>query len=301
MKNAKKWAIIGFVCLLLGAIILLATFASAGFDIEKLYSRQLITTLYEFEDDFDKIHISVLTSDVTFARAGDGKTKIEVREIEKIPHTVSVDENTLEITDKDMRKWVDRLNFADAKVSITVYLPKDAYESADVLTRTGDINIVPGFSFGSLQANTSTGKIVVTGVQAETMIALGTTGKIMITDAVVQKELVSMMTTGDIDICRAQSQYLDIASTTGDVMLTDVEIKDLMSVKVTTGDISFRRCDAGEAYLKATTGDIEGVFLTEKRFEAKATTGHVSVPSTQSGGLCQATTTTGHIDISIGG
>ena len=33
MKNAKKWAIIGFVCLLLGAIILLATFASAGFDI----------------------------------------------------------------------------------------------------------------------------------------------------------------------------------------------------------------------------------------------------------------------------
>lgn len=301
MKNAKKWAIIGFVCLLLGAIILLATFASAGFDIEKLYSRQLITTLYEFEDDFDKIHISVLTSDVTFARAGDGKTKIEVREIEKIPHTVSVDENTLEITDKDMRKWVDRLNFADAKVSITVYLPKDAYESADVLTRTGDINIVPGFSFGSLQANTSTGKIVVTGVQAETMIALGTTGKIMITDAVVQKELVSMMTTGDIDICRAQSQYLDIASTTGDVMLTDVEIKDLMSVKVTTGDISFRRCDAGEAYLKATTGDIEGVFLTEKRFEAKATTGHVSVPNTQSGGLCQATTTTGHIDISIGG
>ena len=160
MKNAKKWAIIGFVCLLLGAIILLATFASAGFDIEKLYSRQLITTLYEFEDDFDKIHISVLTSDVTFARAGDGKTKIEAREIEKIPHTVSVDENTLEITDKDMRKWVDRLNFADAKVSITVYLPKDAYESADVLTRTGDINIVPGFSFGSLQANTSTGKIV---------------------------------------------------------------------------------------------------------------------------------------------
>lgn len=301
MKNAKKWAIIGFVCLLLGAIILLATFASAGFDIEKLYSRQLITTLYEFEDDFDKIHISVLTSDVTFARAGDGKTKIEVRETEKIPHTVSVDENTLEITDKDMRKWADRLNFGDAKVSITVYLPKDAYESADVRTLTGDINIVPGFSFGSLQANTSSGKIVVTGVQAETMIALGTTGKIMITDAVVQEELVSMMTTGDIGICRAQSQNLEVSATTGDVSLTEVIIKDLMSVEVTTGDISFGETDAGMALLKATTGDIEGNFLTDKIVYAKTTTGSVRVPDSQTGGLCTANTTTGDIEITIGG
>lgn len=301
MKNVKKWALTAFVLIVIGLLLVGTAFVKADFKLENLSSQKIIENTYEFEEDYDEILINILNADVIFARAEDHKTRVEIREIEKITHSVQISENALRITVRDTRKWIDRLNFGIFKTSVTVYLPENAYESAFILTLTGDISVPAGFSFETLDACTSTGKLMAEGVTSKTMTLSGTTGRIILSDVDVQNELSAHMTTGDISIRGLKAQKMTASTTTGDVMLTDVAIEELMSVKVTTGDISFSRCDAGEAYLKATTGDIEGAFLTEKKFEAKATTGHVSVPSTQSGGLCQANTTTGHIDISIGG
>ena len=301
MKNTKKWAFSALILFMTGLVLTGIAFAWADFSLENLSGQKIIENTYEPEGEFDKIAISILNADVIFTRAEDHKTRVEIREIEKIHHYVQISDNSLQITSNDTRKWTDRLNFGMVQTSVTVYLPEDFYESAFVMTLTGDISVPDGFSFGNLDLCTSTGKLSVKGVDSESMNIDGTTGRIILTDIDIQGEFNAHMTTGDVSMKGVKAKNMTVSTTTGDVIMTDVAAEELMNVKVTTGDISFRRCDAGEAYLKATTGDIEGAFLTEKRFEAKATTGHVSVPNTQSGGLCQATTTTGHIDISIGG
>lgn len=301
MKNTKKWAFSALILFMTGLVLTGVAFAWADFSLENLSGQKIIENTYEPEGEFDKIAISILNADVIFVHAEDHKTRVEIREIEKIHHYVQISDNSLQITSNDMRKWTDRLNFGMVQTSVTVYLPEDFYESAFVMTLTGDISVPDGFSFGNLDLCTSTGKLSVKGVDSESMNIDGTTGRIILTDIDIQGEFNAHMTTGDVSMKGVNAKNMTVSTTTGDVIMTDVAAEELMSVKVTTGDISFRRCDAGEAYLKATTGDIEGAFLTEKKFEAKATTGHVSVPNTQSGGLCQATTTTGHIDISIGG
>ncbi|MBQ3168370.1 MAG: DUF4097 family beta strand repeat protein [Clostridia bacterium] len=301
MKNTKKWAFSALILFMTGLVLTGIAFAWADFSLENLSGQKIIENTYEPDGEFDKIAISILNADVIFTRAEDHKTRVEIREIEKIHHYVQISDNTLQITSNDMRKWTDRLSFGMLQTSVTVYLPEDFYVSAFVMTLTVDISVPDGFSFGNLDLCTATGKLSVKGVDSESMNIDGTTGRIILTDIDIQGEFNAHMTTGNVSMKGVKAKNMTVSTTTGDVMLTDVAIEELMSVKVTTGDISFRRCDAGEAYLKATTGDIEGAFLTEKRFEAKATTGRVNVPNTQSGGLCQATTTTGHIDISIGG
>lgn len=301
MKNAKKWALTGLVLFVIGLVLAGAAFVRADFDFENLMSQIIIEKTYKPEGEFDKIVINIVNADVIFAHAEDGKTRVEIHEIEKIPHFVQITDGTLEITSRDTREWLDRIGFFGSKTSVKVYLPKDSYESAFVMTLTGHISIPSGFSFQNLDACTSTGKLSVSGVSSENINLTGTTGRIILTDIDVQNELTAHMTTGDISIKNLKAQKMTASTTTGDVMMNNVLIQDLMSVKATTGDISFRETDAGEIHMKCTTGDIEGSFLTEKKFTAKATTGHVSVPNTQSGGLCTVTTTTGHIQITIGG
>ena len=302
MKNAKKWAFAGLFLFIAGVILMFAALSGSDFSFEKLGNQRLIDRISEPEGKFDCIFINISNADVLFAHAPDGKTRVEIRENEKLPHSVQIDDNTLRITSEDMRQWQDKIGFWGGNTSVKVYLPDDFYESAIALTLTGDIRVPSGFSFGNLDVCTSTGKIEVSGVDSEKMTVNGTTGRVILSDIEILNELNAHMTTGDISISGLKAQNMTASSTTGDVNMTDVAIENLMNITVTTGDITFSQTDTQGAMLKATTGDIKGTFLTEKIFDAKATTGSVCVPQTNSGsGLCHARTTTGHIDISIGG
>ncbi len=299
MKNTKKWALTALFLVLIGLVLVGSAFVKADFKLDNLSSQKIIESTYEPEGEFDEIVINILNADVIFDHAADGKTRIEIREVEKIPHFVQITDGTLQITARDTREWFDRIDFFSTKTSVTIYLPENFYDSAFVMTLTGDISVPDGFTFNDLDVYTSTGKLSVNGVTCENMNINGTTGRIILTDVDVLNELAANMTTGDISMRSVKAQKMTASTTTGDVMMNNVLVQDLMSVKATTGDITFRETDAGEVYMKCTTGDINGSFLTEKRFTATATTGHVSVPNTQTGGLCTAKTTTGHIQITV--
>ncbi len=301
MKNTKNWLFSALILFIIGFLLAGIAFVSADFRLENLSNQEIIENTYEPEGEYDEIIVNILNADVFFAHSADGKTRVEIREIEKIPHYVQVSDNKLQITARDTREWMDRLNFGAVQTSVTIYLPENFYESVFALTRTGDISVPGGFSFESLELSTSTGKLSVNDVDSEDMTLSGTTGRIILANIDVQNELTAHMTTGDVSMKGLKTQKMTVSTTTGDVMMEDVLVQDLMSINATTGDITFRQTDAGEVFMKCTTGDIHGSFLTEKIFEAKATTGHVSVPDTKSGGLCRAKTTTGFIQIEIEG
>lgn len=301
MRNTKKWARTAFILIVIGLVLGGVAFALADFKLENLTGHIIIENTYEPEGEFDKIHIEIHTADVIFAHSEDSKTRVEVRETETLPHTVEIRDNTLRITSKDLQKWTDRLSFGNPQTSVTVYLPKAYYEAAFVETVTGDVSVPIGFSFGDLDVRALTGKLSLSGISAWNMSVNSTTGRIILTDIDAQKKLYAHMTTGDVSMKGVKARNMTVYATTGDVMMNDVIVEELMSIRVTTGDINFRKTDAGEVFMKCTTGDIDGSFLTDKIFEAEATTGHVSVPATKTGGICRAETTTGHIQITIGG
>ena len=59
------------------------------------------------------------------------------------------------------------------------------------------------------------------------------------------------------------------------------------------------KSDAATLSIKTDTGDVTGTLLTEKTFDAKASTGDVDVPKTTAGGVCKIRTDTGDICINI--
>lgn len=87
--------------------------------------------------------------------------------------------------------------------------------------------------------------------------------------------------------------------TTGDMNLNGVLSAERMHIDRTTGDVEMHGCDAGEMYIKNSTGRVSGSLLTEKVFAANSRTGKISVPSGRTGGICEITTSTGNIIITI--
>lgn len=106
-------------------------------------------------------------------------------------------------------------------------------------------------------------------------------------------------TTGDINLRDINCKSLDVGLTTGNVIINNTIAEETLSVNQCTGNFVFDSLDAGEIFVKITTGNVMGSVLTDKIFEAKTTTGNVSLPSSPSGGLCKIKVTTGNIKIDI--
>ncbi|MBO4219762.1 MAG: DUF4097 family beta strand repeat protein, partial [Clostridia bacterium] len=105
--------------------------------------------------------------------------------------------------------------------------------------------------------------------------------------------------TGRTLLKNAECAAFSAESRTGAVSLENVIASESLSIDVRTGSVHFDRCDANEIRVKSTTGSVSGTLLSDKIFNAKASTGSVRVPDSSSGGKCEITTSTGSINIEI--
>ena len=74
---------------------------------------------------------------------------------------------------------------------------------------------------------------------------------------------------------------------------------DKLNVVRSTGDVRLVGADAGEIHIETDTGKVSGSLLSEKIFIPRTDTGKIDVPKTTSGGICEITTDTGDIKITI--
>ena len=88
-------------------------------------------------------------------------------------------------------------------------------------------------------------------------------------------------------------------------MWSEITAGDIMANGISF-DVSFEGSEIREIelisspfYAKATTGSIKGVLLTPKIFLTDTSTGSITVPHTTTGGVCDLSTSTGTINISI--
>ena len=276
----KFWLIIAGSLLIFGSIMFVIVMSINGWDFSKLGASEFGTNTHKIEDSFDSIFIDTDTANISVLPSTDGACRVECYEMEDAKHSVSVNGNTLFVELDDERSWYEKISFGVDSPKITVYLPSSEYGSMVIKNTTGDIEVLGGYSFESIDISLTTGDITLDGVQCSGDIS-------------------SSLTTGDTQIANAQCKSLVSKGTTGKVKLENVICQEKLYAKSTTGDIELDGCDGTEIEIDVTTGDVIGTLLSDKIFITSTITGDVDVPELLTGGNCKITTTTGDIIIKI--
>ena len=313
-KNSKIWFIVASLLIVVGAIVCITCILLSGGKFVSKYD----TKIYENLGVINDIDIDVDTADIKFVKSSDNTTKVVCYEHEKIKHTVEVVDGKLKINVKDDRKWYDFIGIGFESSSITVYLPNIEYGSLCISSTTGDVLVSKAFKFSSIDIdgstgdieclasciddiniNLSTGDILVKDVTATHLSLTVSTGEIEVENAVIAGNIKIKYSTDDCSLENVTGLNLSINGGTGDVDLENVIISNKMDISLSTGDVNFNKSDALEIKVEVSTGDVTGSLLSSKIFIVETSTGKKQVPKTTEGGICEITSTTGNIIISI--
>ena len=278
-KATKIWLFVASFLAVLGTIIFAGVMAVYNWDFSKLGTVKYETNTYTANGAFDKISISVDTTEIEFLPTDNKDCSIVCIEDEKVKHSAKVQNGTLVIDTVDTRKWYDFIGVSLGVPKMTVYLPQNEYNSLSIETDTGDITVPKDFSFKNIEIDGDTSDINCF--------------------ASVSDILEIELSTGDINIDNVTLGRLDLSTSTGDITLKNVITTGSLSIETDTGDVKFKDSDADEIYVETSTGDVTGTLLSEKVFITKSDTGRIRVPKTTSGGKCEIETDTGDIKITV--
>ena len=278
-KATKIWLFVASFLAVLGTIIFAGVMAVYNWDFSKLGTVKYETNTYTANGAFDKISISVDTTEIEFLPTDNKDCSIVCIEDEKVKHSAKVQNGTLVIDTVDTRKWYDFIGVSLGVPKMTVYLPQNEYNSLSIETDTGDITVPKDFSFKNIEIDGDTSDINCF--------------------ASVSDILEIELSTGDINIDNVTLGRLDLSTSTGDITLKNVITMGSLSIETDTGDVKFKDSDADEIYVETSTGDVTGTLLSEKVFITKSDTGRIRVPKTTSGGKCEIETDTGDIKITV--
>lgn len=312
--------VVAAALIFIGIAVAACGFAMSGFDIKNLTTDPEVTNYVTIDQDFNSIIIDATTADLKILPSTDGQCKIDLVERENLYFMPSVENGILTINEIDDRKWYEYIGISWGNMSITLYLPKEQYDSLTVELTTGRAQIDSGLEFGKVDVKATTGSVKCEAKVTESLAIKCTTGFIYASGAEV--DTISLKaSTGAIELCKSTCKTLeveattgsiklseisgtgdfDIEATTGKINLSDVVTEGDLTIEADTGDVIFKRCDAANLNITTDTGDVEGSLLTSKVFFYETDTGDVDIPRTTEGGKCNIETDTGDITITIVG
>lgn len=299
MKPSKKIALIVAVgCILLGVLLVAVSRPQGGFPQLEMSTMTFETKTHTISESFQHINIQETEADVRILPAQDGQCKVVCYDSEKLVHTVSVADNTLTVKRTDSRQWHERIGiFWDDwdDVTVTLYLPEQAYASLVLQTVSGDVSVPAGFTFAEAKLLTTSGDVTFAGTVSEQLLVKSTSGEIKVGN--LAGSTVQIITTsGDIDLSNLTADALTLKSTSGEIELSAVQVSGKAALETTSGDIEFDHTDAGSLRIQTVSGEVEGTLLSGKNFVTRTTSGDVRMPPSDStAGTCEVTTTSGDI------
>lgn len=338
MNKVKKIFLISAAGMIVaGLIIAIVSMAFVKFDFTQLDTQDWQTNTYEIEEEFENIEIHGSETDVKLLPATDGVCKVVCTENDTIYNEIEVTENTLSIIRVDKSKKHVFVSVEFEQPETTVYLPEQVYVKLLIENSSGDIEIPEGFIFeeatventsgkitfyadvnGILSAKSSSGGVRVGNNTIGSLSAVASSGAASVRTATVKEDVSVETSSGIILIEELACAKLRVKNSSGSINLSDVKAEELegenssgeircnnvmvagdMKLSNTSGGMELGGCDAANLQLSSTSGSIKGTLLTEKIFVADATSGSVDVPKTTSGGMCEVTTTSGSIKMSI--
>ena len=267
--------VVAAALIFIGIAVAACGFAMSGFDIKKLTTDPEVTNYMTIDQDFNSIIIDATTADLKILPSTDGQCKIDLVERENLYFMPSVENGILTINEIDDRKWYEYIGIGWSNMSITLYLPKEQYDSLTVELTTGKAQIDSGLEFGKVDVKATTGNVKCEAKVTESLEIKCTTGLIYASGADVDTIRLKA-STGSIELCNSSCKGLeietttgsiklsevsgtgdfDIEATTGKINLSDVVTEGDLTIEADTGDVIFKRCDAANLSITTDTGDI---------------------------------------------
>ena len=320
MKKATTiLLLVAMLLIVVGAAIFIIPLALGGWDFSALDGNHYQTKTYDITEEFTKVSIHAITSDVMVLPSTDGKVSVISREREKEQYEVKAADGALSVTLHDTSKWYDNIFFfGEGESSVKIYLPSTELASLNISVTTGDIFVSPSLTFGAIDINATTGDVEgmanatdslrihlrtgdvnISGIRAGKIEIESTTGDMELERIDCAGEIVLNTTSGELELSDITAASLKTEGTTGELEMMRVSIGGALEVKHGTGDVSFRALDSGSISIECTTGDVSGSVLKPMMFSAKSTTGDIRIPTPEAGGRCHIKTTTGDIWVTI--
>ena len=181
MKKMKIAMIVSAIIVAAGLALALVGLLMMRFDWKRLDFSRYQSKNHEISEDFNSISINVNTADVILRLSKDGVCRVSCFEDEQRPHTVTVQDGTLQIG-AAASKWYHHINlFNFNEPSVTVSLPKAAYDALQIKTNTGDVTLPRELSFTSATVKCDTGDVSWQAAVSDTLSLTTDTGDIIIT------------------------------------------------------------------------------------------------------------------------
>ena len=334
MKKSKKvWMITAASCMVVGGILAVSAIAASmgevpqtsaeedaptwgGIDFSQFSTVSYEMKTYSITDRFSNLEINTGWQNVSFLPAEDGKCRVECAENEDLTYTVKVEGDTLRVIQNDNSQWYDKVGvFSPENAQVTIYLPQGEYGQLSVVTSSGNIAVPSGLTFSSaivkatsgevgvkseitenLEAESSSGNIVVEGFKGKTFSAAAISGNITASGIEAQEQVSRQATSGEVGLSSCWAKEISLSCTSGDVALNDTRAQEKMEVQTTSGNVALSACDAEDIRIQTSSGDVGGSLLSEKRFAVQTSSGDVVVPdSPQASQICQIITTSGNV------
>lgn len=302
MKKSKKILItVAVILIAVGMICGFCGIYSLGFNFNEISTSDFVTHTYTVEDDFTNIIIEDAASNINFYKSNDDKCRVLCDEREKVTHTVVNENNTLTVRVKDERNWFERINigFFAADMRVSVYLPKNKYDSLNVASMSGDIDVANEFTFDNAKVGSISGDVSVKADVKQELNISSTSGDVIINNISATECINASSVSGEIDLSNVKGKEIFANTISGGVMLTDTVASQKLKANSTSGEIDLKRCDAKNIVLDTVSGEISGTLLSNKQFITETTSGTVNVPQSVSNEECRITTVSGDIYIEI--
>jgi DUF4097 and DUF4098 domain-containing protein YvlB len=302
MKKSKKILItVAVILVAVGMICGFCGIYSLGFNFNEISTSDFVTHTYTVEDDFTNIIIEDAASNINFYKSNDDKCRVLCDEREKVTHTVVSENNTLTVRVKDERNWFERINigFFVADMRVSVYLPKNKYDSLNAASMSGDIDVANEFTFDNAKVGSISGDVSVKADVKQELNISSTSGDVIINNISATECINASSVSGEIDLSNVKGKEIFANTISGGVMLADTVASQKLKANSTSGEIDLKRCDAKNIVLDTVSGEISGTLLSNKQFITETTSGTVNVPQSVSNEECRITTVSGDIYIEI--
>lgn len=295
------WSILSVVCIIAGCIIAVAAAASVGFDLTRFNTSKHEKNTYTVTDSFENINIKTTESDIILLPSEKDICEVICEENDKIIHNISVENNTLEISRKDLRKWYEHIGifYNISKFEIKLYLPRGEYEKLHAVSVSGDIVIPNSFTFQEAELETTSGSITFESEASNGLRGKTVSGDISVKN-ITDGSIDIKSTSGEIELDNSSANTMHLVTTSGDISLEDAVAATDLFIKTTSGEVSLENCDSNEITIKTVSGDVEGTLRSKKNFVSHTTSGDIWLPASDSSSpICEINTTSGDIRITI--
>ena len=318
MSRTKIWLLAAGALVLAGCILFAGTLAAQGWDVTKLSTVSFETNTHEIKEDFRDIAVTTDTANIAFAVSDDDTCRVVCCEAENAKHAVSVTDQTLMIASEGRHTWRDDIGFSLGTPQLTVYLPQTQYRALTIDGSTGNVEIPKEFAFDRAEITLSTGNADLAANVSDTAKTATTTGNIRVENTSVGALALSV-TTGAAEVSGVRCQNeLTLGVTTGAAAAAGCLVRKLRLHRrrrqhrarkracrrqhfdrTHHGPCGVYRLRRRRAARATDTGSVTGSLLSDKIFFAQSDVGSVNVPKTTTGGICEITTATGAIEMTI--